>query len=231
MTKFALRALPLVLLALTASIVRADDDVPNNTFRVGEYWVFFHLHADDISGPFTPPGLNATIKDVQTPYVAYLHRLSPNFTLEFAFGVPPLTKIYGKGPETLGSVPFNGQYLASARWVSPSVLLEYVFLDDSYKLRPYIGAGVNYTAFIDRNATPAVNAALGGPTSVSLSPSVGPAATAGVTYQLSRNWSLMASYSASRVDSTLEAHTGGVIRTSNVSFGPQTFVFAAGFSF
>jgi outer membrane protein len=230
MSKFVLRALPLVLLALTASIARADE-IPNNTFRIGEYWVFFHAHADDVSGPFAPPGLNARVKDVQTPYLAYLRRLSPHFTAEIAFGVPPLTKIYGKGPAFLGSVPYNGQYLASARWVSPSALIEWVILDDSYKLRPYIGVGINYTTFITRNATPAVNAVLGGPTSISLSPSLGVAETVGVVYQVTRSWSVMASYSASRVNTSLEAHTGGVVRTSNVSFNPQTLVVAAGFSF
>jgi hypothetical protein len=41
MTRFALRALPVALLVLSASIVRADD-IPNNTVRIGEYWVFYH---------------------------------------------------------------------------------------------------------------------------------------------------------------------------------------------
>ncbi|MFI4868114.1 MAG: OmpW family protein [Steroidobacterales bacterium] len=230
MTKFALRALPLGLLALTASIARADE-IPNNTVRVGEYWVFYHVYADNISGPFVPPGLNLTVKNVQTPYLAYLRRLSTHFTVEFAFGVPPLTKTYGKGPATIGSVPYDGQQISSARWFAPSALMEYSFFDDSCKLRPYIGVGLNYVVFYDRNSTAAGNAAAGGPTSISLPNSIGPAATAGLNYQISRNWSVMASYSASRVQTQLTAHTGGVDRTSNISFGPQTFVVAAGFSF
>ncbi len=230
MTKFALRALPILLLALTASIARADE-IPNNTFRLGEYWVFYHVYADDLSGPLVQPGLGVTVKDVQTPYVAYLRRLSTHFTVEVAFGVPPLTKTYGKGPATIGSVPYNGQQLISARWLAPSVLMEYVFLDDSYKLRPYFGVGLNYVVFYDRNSSPAGNAVAGGPTSVSLPNSLGPAVTAGLNYQISRHWSLMASYSASRVQTLSTIHTGGVDRFSHVSFGPQTLVVAAGFSF
>jgi outer membrane protein len=230
MTKFALRALPVALLILSASIARADE-IPNNTVRIGEYWVFYHVYADNISGPFVPPGSNLTVKNVQTPYLAYLRRLAPHFTAEVAFGIPPLTKTYGKGPATVGSVPYNGQYISSARWFAPTALIEYVFFDESCKLRPYIGVGINYVNFYDRNSTAAGNAAAGGPTSISLSPSIGPAATVGVNYQLTRNWSVMASYSASRVQAQLEAHTGGVVRTSNISFGPQTLVIAAGFSF
>lgn len=230
MPKFALRALPIALLIVSASIARADD-IPKNTVRVGEYWVFYHVYADDISGPFVPPGLNLTVKNVQTPYLAYLRRLSTHFVAELAVGIPPLTKTYGKGPATVGSAPYNGQQISSARWFAPSVLLEYVFFDDSCKLRPYVGVGLNYVTFYDRNSSAAGNAAAGGPTSLSLSPSIGPAATIGASYHITRNWSVMASYSASRVKTVLEAHTGGVVRTSNISFGPQTLVVAAGYSF
>jgi outer membrane protein len=230
MTKFALRALPLVLLALTASIARADD-IPANTFRLGEYWVFYHTYADNLSGPYVPTDLNLSVKNVQTPYLGYLRRLSSNFTVELAFGIPPLTKTYGKGPATLGSVPYNGEEISNARWLAPSLLMEYMFLDDSYKLRPYFGVGLNYVVFYDRNSTPAGNAAAGGPTRIELSNSIGPAVTAGLNFQITRNWSLTASYSAARVQTQLQALTGDVVRTSNITFGPQTFVVAAGFSF
>jgi outer membrane protein len=230
MKAFLTRALLGALLTLTASLAWADP-VPNNTFRLGEYWVFYHASADDVSGPYVPPGVNLSVKNVQTPYVAYLRRLSTHFTAELAFGVPPLTKTYGKGPATLGSVPYNGQEISSARWVAPTALLEYVFFDDSCALRPYIGVGVNYTAFIDRNSTAAGDAASGGPTRIELPSSVGLAGTVGVTYRLPQNWSLMASYSASRVATHLSALTAGVVRTTDISFGPQTFVFAVGYSF
>ena len=231
MTKFALRALPIALLTLTAAIARADQ-IPNNTVRLGEYWVFYHVSADNISGPYVPlPDLNLSVKDVQTPYLAYLRRLSTHFTAELAFGIPPLTKTYGRGPATVGSVPYNGVEIATARWFAPTALLEYVFFDESHKLRPYIGVGVNYTKFYSRQFTAAGNAISGGPTSMSLPVSVGVAGTAGVTYQLPHNWSLMASYSASRVRSRLTADTAGILRTTEISFGPQTLVVAAGYSF
>jgi outer membrane protein len=230
MTKFALRTLPVALLSLTASLAWADD-VPSNTVRVGEYWVFYHVYADNVTGPYVPAGLNLNVKNVQTPYLAYLRRLSPNFAVELAFGVPPLTKTYGKGPAMVGSVPYNGQEISSARWLAPSLLMDYVFFDDSYKLRPYLGVGLNYVVLYDRTSTAAGNAVAGGPTSISLSNSIGPAVNVGLTYQITRNWSVIASYSAARVESQLTAHTEGVDRTSNISFGPQTFVVAAGFSF
>src|ERR1700691_5512959 len=137
MTRFALRTLSVALLVLSASMVRADD-MPNNTFRVGEYWVFYHTYADDLAGPFVPSDLNLSVKNMQTPYLAYLRRLSSNFTVELAVGIRPLTKTYGKGPATIGSLPYNGEEISSARSLAPSLLLLNVFLDDRYKLRPSI---------------------------------------------------------------------------------------------
>jgi outer membrane protein len=231
----AVRALPVVLLFCAASIAGADEmptnQVPDNTVRVGEYWIFYHVYANDVAGPYVPPGANLHLKNNATPYLAYLRRLSTHFAAELTLGIPPLTKTYGKGPATVGSVPYNGVELTSARWFAPSALLEYVFFDDTHKLRPYIGAGVNYVYFYSRQQTPAGDAAVGGPTRVFLPYSVGPAATAGLNYQITSHWSIAASYSASRVTSRFDARTEGVDRTSQISFGPQTAVLAAGFSF
>jgi outer membrane protein len=218
------------LLALAVSVARADS-VPDNTVRVGIYYVHYHSSADDISGPYAPTGLNLSVNDVETLYLAYVRRLSEHFDLELAAGVPPLTKTEGRGPATLGSVPYNGQVISSARWFAPSLLLNYKFFDDSHAWRPYIGVGVNYANFYDRRSTAAGDAASGGPTSISLPSSVGPAATVGLSYHLAGRWSLYASYSGSVVKSKLTADTAGVIRTSHISFGPRALVIAAGYSF
>jgi outer membrane protein len=229
------RALPVMLLLAAASIAQADEisggAIPNNTVRVGEYWIFYHVYANDVQGLYVPPGANLSVKNNETPYFAYLRRLSTHFAAELTLGIPPLTKTYGKGPATVGSVPYNGIELTSARWFAPSALIEYVFFDDSCKLRPYIGAGVNYVYFYSRQQTAAGNAAVGGPTAVFLPYSIGPAGTVGLNYQVTRRWSIAASYSASRVTTRFDARTGGVDRTSQISFGPQTAVLAAGFSF
>jgi outer membrane protein len=193
--------------------------------------VFYHSSANDLSGPYVPAGVNIDAKNVDTLYVAYVRRLSSHFDVELAVGYPPLTKTVGKGPATLGSVPYDGQVISTARWIAPTLLLEYEFLSENSKLRPYIGVGVNYTTFYDRDSTAQGNAASGGPTKLSLSASVGPAATMGLAYNISGNWHLYGSYSASRVNSNLVADTAGVIRTTRIKFGPQALVLALGYSF
>jgi outer membrane protein len=219
-----------MLLILATSIAHADS-VPDNTFRVGVYYIQYHSHADDISGPYVPTGLNLSVKDVETLYLAYVRRLGAHFDLELAAGIPPLTKTEGRGPATLGSVPYNGQEISTARWFAPTLLLNYKFFDESHAWRPYVGVGVNYVHFFDRQSTAAGNAAGGGPTSLKLPDSVGPAATVGMSYHLRDRWSVYASYSATIVKSKLTADTAGVLRTSEINFGPRAVVVAAGYSF
>jgi outer membrane protein len=220
------------LVLLGISIAHADSaGVPDNTVRIGLYYLNYHSTADDLSGPYVPSGVNLAVEDVTTLYLAYVRRLSVHFDVEVAAGWPPLTKTDGRGPAELGSVPYNGQIISTARWFAPTVLLNYKFFDDSAPLRPYIGIGVNYVNFYDREATAAGNAASGGPTSISLPSSWGPAGTVGLRYQLPQNWSFYTSYSASMVNSRLTANTAGVIRTSEIHFGPRALVFAFGYSF
>jgi outer membrane protein len=234
MTIFSARIRSAALAVVATSIYCAPalaDDVPSNSARIGLYSVFYHVTADDLSGPYVPPGANIDAKNVNTLYLGYVRRLSPHFDVELTLGYPPLQKTVGKGPATLGSVPYNGQVIATARWLAPTVLVEYVFLDENSKWRPYIGAGINYTSFYDRNSTAQGDAASGGPTKLSLTSSVGPVGTVGLDYHIANNWHLYASYSASQVKSKLRADTAGVIRTTHISFGPQALVVSVGYSF
>ena len=209
----------------------ADDAAYNNSLRAGSYTVFYHTTADDLTGPYVPPGVNFKADNLETLYVGYVRTLPANLSVELALGYPPLSKVEGKGPATLGSVPYNGQVVSTARWLSPTVFLEYNFLSEASKLRPFIGLGVNYTNFYDRNSTAQGNAASGGPTKLSLTASVGPAGTVGLSYTITSHWHAYASYSIARVNTSIEADTAGVIRTTNLRFGPQALVVSGGYSF
>jgi outer membrane protein len=222
----------LLVAAAPLSHAGTDSAEPlNNDVRLGLYYLHYFSSADDLSGPFTPPGLNFKMDDVETVYLAYVRRLSSRFDVEIAFGVPPLTKTEGKGPAMLGSVPYNGEVISTARWLAPTALLEYKLLDESHALRPFVGLGVNYTRFYSRQSTAAGNAASGGPTSIDLPPSVGFAATVGLTYAFSGRWAAHLSYGVSQIHSKLTANTAGIIRTSNIEFWPGALVASVGYSF
>ncbi len=217
-------------LALAASGAYAGNGNPND-IRIGGYFVHYDTSSTDITGQFTPAGLNTSIENVSTLYLAYVRTLSSHFQVEFAFGYPPVTYAKGRGPATVGSVPFNGVEIASIRWVSPTVLLEYDFFSPEARWRPFVGVGVNYTKFIDRQITAAGAAVSGGPTSISLPSSVGPAVTAGITYHMNDRWHFTASYSIAQVNSKLTTDTAGILRSNEVHFWPNAAVLSVGYSF
>jgi outer membrane protein len=239
MTKLTLTraGLPTALIALSvASILHPGaaraQDVPSNTVRAGMYAVFYHVSATDLQGPYVPAGTNIDVKNTQTAYLAYLRRITSYLDVELALGIPPNTKTVGRGPATLGSVPYNGVIISTAKWAAPSLLLDYKFFSEETAFRPYVGVGVNYTTFYDRQMTAAGQAATGGPTRLSLSPSLGPVGSVGLKWQPPRKpWSVNISYNITRVDSHLTADTAGAIRTTDIHFGPQALVVAAGYSF
>ncbi len=231
----SLRGMHLRMLLAAAAVMASGtafaDDFPANSARIGLYSVFYHVSADDLSGPYVPAGTNIDAKNVETLYLAYVRSLTSHVDVELTLGYPPLQKTVGKGPATLGSVPYDGQTIATARWLAPTLLLEYEFLREDSPFRPYIGVGVNYTDFYDRNSTAQGNAASGGPTKISLTSSVGVAGTIGLSYRIAGNWKAYASYSATQVKTRLEADTAGVMRTTHINFGPQALVVAVGYSF
>lgn len=220
-----------LLLCAAPCAFAADDTDLSNEVRIGMYYVHYFTQADDISGPYVPPGVNISVEDLETLYLAYVRHFTPHWSLELAFGAPPLTKTDGKGPATLGSVPYNGQTISTARWLAPTLLVGYTFLDPQDVLRPYVELGVNWTHFYSRQSTAAGNAAEGGPTSISLPASVGPVATVGLAYHPFDRWGFYVSYSISEVHSKLTADTDGLIRTTNIQFWPGALVASAGFSF
>ena len=213
------------------AIVSASSPVLSNEIRVGMYFVTYQVKADDLSGPYVQPGVNIDVNNVSTPYFAYIRRLAPHWIAQIAAGIPPKTETVGKGPATLGSVPFDGQVVSTARWFSPSLLVSYVFRDETATWRPYVGAGINYTKFYDLQSTPAGNAANGGPTAVSLTSSVGPVVSAGLRWHIKDRWSAYASYDYAVVTSDYTGNTAGVIRRTHVRFNPSTLVISVGYAF
>lgn len=219
------------LAALTAGPACRADDSPKNSVRLGSYTVFYDTKADDLTGPFVPPGVGLQAENTVTLYAAYVRTISSRFDVELAAGWPPIVKTKGTGPATLGSVPYAGQVIASARWFAPSLLVEYKFLSENSPVRPFIGVGGTFVTFYDRTSTAEGNAAAGGPTRLSLTNSLGPTGTIGADAHIAGHWHAYGSINYSQVKSDLTANTAGEIRKTHINFGPTALVFSVGYSF
>lgn len=131
------------------------------------------------SSGITPafPAEGVKVNNSAMPEVDITHMVSKNVGLEL---IAATTKHHASGKTgTTGGI---GR-LASTWVLPPTLTAQYHFAPEA-KVRPYVGAGVNYTIFYNEKASGALQAAVG-PTSVRMKSSFGWAAQAGVDIALS----------------------------------------------
>ena len=104
-------------------------------------------------------------------------------------------------------------------WVLPPTLtLQYHFAPDA-KVRPYVGAGLNYTIFYNADASQSLNAAIGD-TKVKLKDSFGYALQAGVDIDLTKKVFLNLDVKYIDMDTTATLRTGNLVNKVDVSIDP-----------
>ena len=167
-----------------------------------------HSKTSGISGIGVPAGADAVTGDATTVILVVERTLTPNIGVELVLGAPPRIKA-----QAAGTVPFLGEVM-TARNVAPTLLANYYFGSPNDSIRPYLGAGVNYTRFVGVESKLAKE--------VRLSDSVGLAVQAGVNMALSKQTGLFASISKVQVKSDLVA-AGSTVLTSTIDFRPITY--------
>jgi outer membrane protein len=198
-------------LVLTAFAAQAQD----NVVKVGVTRYDPHSRTNGISGIGVPPGADAEVQSATTVIFVYERLFTPNVGLEFVLGVPPKIKA-----KATGTVAFLGDDVLSARNVAPTLLLNYHFFTPGDALRPYLGAGINYTRFTDVKSSLAPDVKMGSSTGLALQ--------AGLNYAITKDWGLFASIAKINVKSKVVA-VGPTVLTTTVDFRP--LVYSAGVSY
>lgn len=200
-----------------------------NSVNFGFLHIGVHSKSDDFTsnGPafLTPQPAGLTVGNANTLKFGYTRHLSDKWNLEFVAGLPPKHKVYGRG--TLA--PYG--VIAEVKQMAPTVFLNYNFGDASDSFRPFVGVGLNYTKFIDRETTPISRIATGGPTSIKLTDSFGIAAQIGVNYKLTDRWVVTASVAVADVQSDLTSTTGSIERKTSIDFRPVVAGVGLGYRF
>ncbi|PVX29421.1 OmpW/AlkL family protein [Sphingomonas pokkalii] len=115
-------------------------------------------------------------------------------------------------------------------WVLPPTLtLQYHFMPKT-AVRPYIGAGINYTTFYSAKTSDSLNKALG-KTSLSLKDSVGYALQAGIDIDLNKKFFLNLDVKYIDMRTTARLDTNGTINQTKVDINPLVFGFGIGTRF
>lgn len=104
------------------------------------------LHLDSANKDGT--GLGLSINNKTFPEVDFSYFFAPNLAAELVLTYPQKQTLYS-----------NGSEIGSLKHLPPTLLLQYHF-NPTGTLRPYVGAGVNYTNFSSVRFAPAVQAAL-----------------------------------------------------------------------
>ena len=135
---------------------------------------------NESSGGITPtfPTEKVKINDSVMPEIDFTYMATDNVGFEL---IAATTKHHATG--TSGTTGTIGR-LASTWVLPPTLTAQYHFAPEA-KVRPYVGAGVNYTLFYSEKASSGLQAAVG-PTSVRMKSSFGWAGQAGLDIDISK---------------------------------------------
>lgn len=174
------------------------------------------------AGPITPgvPTGSVKVDDGYMPEVDFTYMATDHIGAEL---IVSTTKHNIQGT---GAIAGLGK-VASTWALPPTLTLQYHFMPKSH-VRPYVGAGVNYTIFHSSDASDSLNAALGA-TRVKLDDSFGYALQAGVDVDITKKMFLNLDVKFIDMDTTARLTTGAAVNKIDVSLDP--FVFGAGVGF
>jgi outer membrane protein len=177
------------------------------------------VQPNETVGPVLPsfPTSGGTITNSYAPEIDFTYFATKHVAFEL---IAATVKHTVKGGNTLAAVG----PLASTWVLPPTLTVQYHFTPDA-KVRPYVGAGVNWTLFYNESASSQLNAAIGN-TNVNLTNSWGFAVQAGVDIDLAKN--LFLNLDAKYIDMGTRARltTGAAVNTLNAQINP--FVFGIG---
>jgi len=163
--------------------------------------------------PTFPTGRTSADNSV-TPELDFTYMATKHVGAELILAT---TKHHVSGKDALAGV---GR-LAGTWVLPPTLTLQYHFMPDA-AVRPYAGAGVNYTIFYSTKATSALNAAIGA-TKVGLSDSVGYALQGGVDVDLTKRFFLNFDVKYISIDTHARLTTGTLVNRERVHLDPIVF--------
>ena len=140
--------------------------------------------------------------------------------------------------EVLAATPFSHDIktdlldlgtIADTKHLPPTFMLQYYFGQAESKLRPYVGAGINYTFFFDEGFNGTGKGA--GLSDLDLDDSWGLAANAGVDYMLNDDWFVNASVWYIDIETEASYKAGTTKYKTDVDIDPWVFMIGGGYKF
>jgi len=179
----------------------------------------------DQSGGISPdlPTAEVEAEPAYMPELDITYMATKNIGVELILATTP-HDVEGKGA-------IAGLDKVADTWLlPPTLLVQWHFLPDA-QLRPYVGAGVNYTFTYGEDASGSLETALGGPTKVELDNSFGWALQAGMDVGIDENWFFNMDVKYIDLDVDADIVTAGTKRTTEVEINPIIVGIGVGYRF
>ncbi len=213
--------------AALAAVVATMMAAPAQALEQGDWLMRVGIASvmpDEESGEVTGiADSGVSVDDATSVGFTFAYMATPNVGIELLGALPFQHDITGTGS-------IDGVAVGSTKHLPPTLVGQYYFQPNA-SVRPYIGAGLNYTTFFDEDADDELEAALGGPTKINLEDSAGLAVMAGVDMDAGDDWFFNASAWYMQIDTEAELDTNGTIRTVDVDINPWAVMIGVGTSF
>ena len=172
--------------------------------------------SDQGSGALTPaqlPSNSVKSNDKTIPEVDITYFITPSWAAELVLTVPQKQNLrITQGP--------LAEPIGSFKHLPPTLLLQYHF-NPAGELRPYVGAGINYT----RISSVRVRSNIAGADMYLDSKSVGPAFQVGADYKLKDNWFVNVDLKKIYIDTDIKV---GTVKSSHLNLDPLSLSIGIG---
>jgi outer membrane protein len=198
----------LLALSLTPGAAEAQTAAGDWLIRVRGIIVSPTEQSGEVSGI---PGSRVGVTDSVMPEVDFTYMATDHIGAEL---IVATTRHEATGRRSLAAIK-----TVASTWVLPPTLTLQYHLAPKGKVRPYVGAGVNYTIFYAEDASSALEGALG-PTKVRMSDSAGYALQAGVDLDIGPRTFLNFDIKYLDIDTTARLSTSSGTSRVKISINP-----------
>lgn len=192
--------------------------------KVGWNKIMPKVESGDLSPPALP-GSTIGIKSASSVVITATYMFTDDVSLEFLGGLPYKHDIVGTG-----AVAGAGK-IGSVHQISPTVLLQYRFLQQQAPLRPYVGAGVTWARFYDTEGSAALTAVTnpgGSPTTIGSDTAWGATVEGGLNYKIDDHWFIDSSILKTYIKTNPTLSTG---QTISAKLNPVSVNVSVGYRF
>lgn len=200
------------ILALAIAAIAGTTSMTANAYEAGDILVrarLINVMPNDSSDDLTVGGTvvqntDLKVEDNFSLDIDFTYMFTPNWGAELLLDISSKHDIKANGA-TLKTLNGNSNDIASVRVLPPSLVMQYHFAPNA-AVKPYMGLGLNYTHFFDKDLDSDAKTALGA-SNLDLDDSWGLVGQIGADFDIGNNWFINVDAKYIDIDTTATMNT------------------------